>query len=72
MKDILITKEKNNISAVIPQTEKAKKIFKTEVSGYTAGFEISPIDAIKVLRFAVSHNLSVDSKVPIIVQSKQK
>jgi hypothetical protein len=69
MKDILITKNKKN-AAVIPQTEQAKNIFKKqEVSD---GFQVPIKEVYKMLGWAVSHNLSIDTELPMIVPERPR
>ena len=65
MKDIIITKEGKKELSAIPQTDEAKKIFKKQKCQY--GFTVGKDEAHKILSWAVSHNLSVESQVPIII-----
>jgi hypothetical protein len=70
MKDIIITKEgKNEISAT-PQTDKAKKIFKKQKCEY--GFTVGKDESSKILSWAVSHNLSVESQVLITIPERPR
>jgi len=66
MKDIKITKSKGGIN-VTPQTEAAKKIFISQHKGFEDGFETDENQAHKIVAWAISHNLSVDSKVTIVI-----
>lgn len=66
MKDILITKNGKN-AEVKPQTEAAKKVFNE--SQYPNGLVV-PTKALKdILSWAISHNLSIDSQLPIRIPS---
>ena len=70
MKDIIITKNgKKEISAT-PQTDEAKKIFKSQKCQY--GFTVGKDEAHKILSWAVSHNLSVESQVPITIPERPR
>ena len=72
MKDILIKQEKNNTIVVKFQTEKAKKVF------YNSQTKTTTKDKIKILSdsianmvaWAISHSLTVDSQVKIIIKAK--
>lgn len=68
MQDILIDKKGDNIS-VTPQTKKAKKHF--AFINLPVPFEVMATESTKILAWAVSHNFSVDSKVPMIIQAKK-
>lgn len=71
-KDILIKQEKNNTVVVTFQTEKAKKAF------YNSGGKKSVKDKLEILSdsianmvaWAISHDLTVDSQVKIIIKAK--
>lgn len=71
-KDILIKQEKNNTVVVKFQTEKAKKAF------YNSGGKKSVKDKLEILSdsisnmvaWAISHDLTVDSQVKIIIKAK--
>lgn len=65
MKDIIITKDGKKELSAIPQTDEAKKIFKEQKCQY--GFTVGKDEAHKILSWAISHNLSVDSQVPITI-----
>ena len=72
LKDIIITASVNNVSDVIPQTDKAKAVFqKEDFIANKSLFCIHKADAIDVLAWAVSHGLSVDSRIPMMVKPKQ-
>lgn len=72
-RDILIQDKGNNVALVVPQTEKAKVVFnKDKAIKDKAGFEIEANQAIQILTWAITHNLSVDSKVPMVINSKKK
>lgn len=67
-KDIYI-KDEGDFVTVIAMTDMAKAVFKEQkVEGIKFDCELS--EAHLILSFAVSHNLSVDSEVSIIVPSK--
>lgn len=66
MQDILITPKGKTKVLAIAQTEKAKKIFKeADAEGGLEGYKTH---VASLLAWAVSHNLSVDSKVPVTIQ----
>jgi len=67
MKDILITKQGKNAN-VVPKTENAKKIFNEH--NQPNGFVVPTKTLQKILAWAVSHNLSVDSKIPIVIPER--
>lgn len=67
MKDLLITKHGKDEIKLQPQTKKAKKVFVEQGAGdeYVTGKEA---DLSKLVAWAVSHNLSVDTQLLIKVQ----
>lgn len=67
MKDIIIRKIGKQ-AEIRPQTDAAKKIFKGEKLPH--GFTTPIIEAHKILTWAVSHNLTVHSEVPIIIPQR--
>jgi hypothetical protein len=71
MKDIVLTQTKTGVS-VIPQTVLAKKVFQKESEEFTNGFEVANTEAHKILSWAISHNLSIDSKVAIIIPERPR
>jgi len=70
-KDILIEKSKGGIN-VIPKTKAAKTIFEKDNKKFKDGFETDENQAHKILAWAISHNLSVDSKVPIVIPERPR
>jgi len=69
MKDILITDKGNNVAEVTAQTEKAKKHFKH--LKLPSPFEIVSTEATNILAWAISHNFTIESEVPMLIQSKK-
>ena len=75
-KDIYIKKGRNNIASVLFRTQKAKKIAKSNnVPNHFEGedkygIEILSNQAIKILSWAITHKMSVDSEVPMKVEDK--
>jgi 5-formaminoimidazole-4-carboxamide-1-beta-D-ribofuranosyl 5'-monophosphate synthetase len=72
MKDILIKQEKNNTVVVKFQTEKAKKAFYNSASKKTVKEKLTILsDSIaNMVAWAISHDLTVDSQVKIIIKAK--
>lgn len=70
MKDIIITKEGKKEISAIPQTDEAKKIFKKQKVEY--GFIVGKDEAHKILSWAITHNLSVESQVPITIPERPR
>jgi hypothetical protein len=68
MQDILITPKGKTKVLAIAQTVKAKKIFKEADVPEGEALEGHKTHIASLLAWAVSHNLSVDSKVPITIQ----
>ena len=76
-KDIYIKKSKNNIAVVLFRTQKAKKFAKqSNVPNHYQGedrygIEINSNQAIRILSWAISHNMSVDSEVAMVIEDKR-
>lgn len=68
MKDIKITKHEEGHVKVTSTTEAAKKVFAKDKLPET--FIIVASESHKILSWAVSHNLSVDSDLPIGIPSQ--
>jgi len=68
MKDILITPKGKTKVVAVAQTAKAKEIFKESGLKDLDQLEGHKTHIASLLAWAVSHNLSVDSKVPITIQ----
>lgn len=71
MKDILIEKTAGGVN-VLPQTEAAKKVFSAQSKKFKDGFETDEKEAHKVLAWAATHRLSVDSKVSIVIPERPR
>lgn len=75
--DIYI-KKAGNLAGVIFRTKRAVKIAKeSNVPNHYEGesnyrFDISKPQAIKILTWAITHKLSVDSEVPMVVEDKRE
>lgn len=67
-KDIIISKDGKKEVAATPVTDKAKKIFEKEKCKY--GFTVPATDSYKILTWAATHNLSVESQVPITIPER--
>lgn len=65
MQDIQLTKKGKSKITVIPLTDKAKKVFALQEC--PDGFSCPSNEAHKILSWAVTHDLSVDSEVPVII-----
>jgi hypothetical protein len=68
-------KDEGDFATVIFQTPKAQKIAKESVQGDLYGKELLKVDVdttfvSKFLTWAVSHNLSFESEIPVIIGSK--
>ena len=74
--DIYIKKMPNKLAGIIFRTKKAVRIAKdSNVPNHYEGerdyrFDMTAIQAIKILTWAITHKLSVDSEVPMIIESK--
>jgi hypothetical protein len=74
--DIYIKKMPNKLAGIIFRTKNAIKIAKSNnVPNHYVGerdyrFDMTALQAIKILTWAISHKLSVDSEVPMIIESK--
>lgn len=66
MKDIYI-KDEGEFATVIAQSDKAKKLLGKDLPAKVEKFNIVPAEAYKVVAWAVSHNMTVDSEINIII-----
>jgi hypothetical protein len=77
-KDIYIKKMPNKLAGIIFRTHKAKELAKkNNVPNHYQGedtyrFDMTAIQAIKILTWAITHKMSVDSEVPMIVGDKSE
>ena len=77
-KDIYIKKMPNKLAGIIFRTRKAVEIAKkSNVPNHYVGerdyrFDMTAIQAIKILAWAITHKLSVDSEVPMMIEDKRK
>lgn len=71
-KDILIKQDKNNTVVVHFQTEKAKKAFYNSGGKKTVKEKLAILSSSvsTMVAWAISHDLTVDSQVKIIIKAK--
>lgn len=73
MKDIYIKDEGEEFSTVIFMSEKAKQIAEIHLDAdgkYGNKLDVDNLELYKILGWAISHDLTVDSEVSVIVPSK--
>lgn len=70
MKDLKITTAGRGKVKVTAQTKKAKKVFVNSGMGEYDNFEAKKSDVHKLVSWGVSHNLSTDSEVPVVIPKK--
>jgi hypothetical protein len=68
MKDIEIKKDGKTNASILPKTDKAKKIFAEQKC--PDGFVVSLKEVHKILTWSLTHNLSLDSEVEIVIPKR--
>ena len=72
MKDLKIVSAGNGKVTVTAQTKKAKKVFVESGMGEYDNFESEEKVIHKLFSWAISHDLSVDSQVPITIPERPR